>query len=356
MSVPTFVVGTGRCGSTMLSNMLREHPKVLSLSEFFGMMSDFSMVRLPKMFAGGYLDGRAFWSFVSEITPFMSFQLKHRVEPPEVLYPCDSPSARYSRETGIPGIQVTTLPHLTPEQDSVFDELGYEVNGWPVATMGDHYRHLFDWLTDRFGKRLWVERSGGSVLIALADVIDTFPDARFIQLVRDGRDASLSMREHIGFRSGLVMNAIRECLGVHPIESPDRLRIDRVPPELRRCLPENFDAAAFRAFRIELPFCGAYWSQSIAHGLDVLASMPPDRLLTLRYEDFFTDPKHQLDRFAAFLGEDYIDKDWSARCAATVRQPRSTWRDLPKEEARALTEACRPGFELLAGAGIDYEV
>ena len=34
MSTPTFVVGTGRCGSTMLSNMLREHPKVLSLSEF----------------------------------------------------------------------------------------------------------------------------------------------------------------------------------------------------------------------------------------------------------------------------------------------------------------------------------
>jgi hypothetical protein len=32
----TFVVGTGRCGSTMLSAMLREHPDVLSMSEFFG--------------------------------------------------------------------------------------------------------------------------------------------------------------------------------------------------------------------------------------------------------------------------------------------------------------------------------
>jgi hypothetical protein len=32
--VPTFVVGTGRCGSTMLSNMVREHPRILSLCDF----------------------------------------------------------------------------------------------------------------------------------------------------------------------------------------------------------------------------------------------------------------------------------------------------------------------------------
>jgi len=39
-----------------------------------------------------------------------------------------------------------------------------------------------------------------------------------------------------------------------------------------------------------------------------------------------------------------------------MRQPRSTWRDLPEDEARALTEACRPGFDLLREAGVEYEV
>lgn len=84
--------------------------------------------------------------------------------------------------------------------------------------------------------------------------------------------------------------------------------------------------------------------------------VPSDRLLTLRYEDFFTEPKRQLDALAAFLGEEFIDEDWSGRCAATVRPPRSTWRDLPAEEARAVAEACRPGFELLRAAGVHYDV
>lgn len=32
---PVLVLSTGRCGSTMLSDVLNTHPEVLSLSEFF---------------------------------------------------------------------------------------------------------------------------------------------------------------------------------------------------------------------------------------------------------------------------------------------------------------------------------
>jgi hypothetical protein len=67
-------------------------------------------------------------------------------------------------------------------------------------------------------------------------------------------------------------------------------------------------------------------------------------------------PKAQLDGLAAFLGEDFVDDAWSARCAATVTKPRSTWRELPEKTARALTEACRPGFEQLGASGVHYEL
>lgn len=175
-------------------------------------------------------------------------------------------------------------------------------------------------------------------------------------MVRDGRDTALSMKAYVAFRLLAVMGSLGDALGVNPLTSPDRSHIDRVPAELRPFLPEHFDVDAFKAFRPPLSICGGFWAQNIASGLAVFSELPDDRLLTLRYEDFFTDPNRQLDRLAVFLGPKFIDEDWSARCAATVRPPRWTWRDLPDDEASALTEACRPGFDLLATQGVEYEV
>ena len=47
-----FVVSTGRCGSTMLSNMLRLNPEILSLSEFFSLL-------MPDPLPAGELDAAA---------------------------------------------------------------------------------------------------------------------------------------------------------------------------------------------------------------------------------------------------------------------------------------------------------
>lgn len=353
MGVPTFVVGTGRCGSTMLSNMLREHPKVLSLSEFFTTVSEGS--RLPECFAPEPIDGRRFWGIVSAVAPMLSFVLKHRIRYDECIYPCDDPEARYSRVTGVPAIMATTLPHLTREHDRLFDLLRDEVTDWGNATISSHYRRLFDWLARYFGKQIWIERSGTSLILA-ETFLKMFHGARFIQILRDGRDTALSMQQHTGMRIYHAMNWLGQYLGVDPLTSSERSRIDRVPPELRPILPEQFDINAFNTYEVPLPLCGEIWSQQIGMGQKVLSTLPADRLLTLRYEDFFTDPKGQLDTLAAFLGPDFIDEAWSARCAATVRQPRSTWRDLPEETARPLTEACLPGFELLREAGLHYDL
>ena len=354
-SVPTFIVGTGRCGSTMLSNMLREHPKVLSLSEFFSSISDFSPQRLAEIFSPNVMDGRRFWEIVAAITPNLSLALGHRIEIPEFIYPCDAPEARFSRQTGVPGILHVALPHLTDEHDRLFDLLGDEVRTWPEATIGAHYGHLFGWLAQHFGKRLWVERSGGFLSFA-HHLLAMFPDARLVHIVRDGRDTALSMRDHRGFRLTYAMISLEQYLGVNPLLSNDRSQLDRVPAELRPFLPERFDADAFRAFELPLQMFGALWSQWIDEGLKLLDAIPADRLLTLRYEDFFVDPKGQLDTLAAFLGDELVDEDWSARCAATVRRPKSSWRDVPAEEARDLTEACRPGFDLLREAGVHYGI
>lgn len=352
MTAPTFVVGTGRCGSTMLSNMLREHSKVLSLSEFFAMVTYGQ--GLDQSFSDIRIDGRSFWTTLTAVIPWTSFAISRQIDVPEVLYRYNDPTARYTPQTGIPSILLVTLPHLTDNPDELFKILEDEVGNWPVATIDCHYRRLFGWLLQHFNKQLWIERSGPGLRM-VPQFLRLFPDARFVHLVRDGRDVAISLQEMESFRLAMAFNRIGGILGADPLLSQNRTHAHRLPAELLAFLPENFNIDSFRAHRDPLPQCGTYWTSQIQSGMNILRKLPSNRLLTLRYEDFFIDPKVQIDKLAAFLGEDYIDEDWSAFCAATVRPPRSTWRDLPGDEARLLTEVCRPGFELLRAADVEYE-
>ncbi|WP_428263977.1 sulfotransferase family protein [Haliangium sp.] len=352
MSRPTFVVGTGRCGSTMLSNMLRQHPLIASMSEFFSTVCDVGG-RIPEAFSEQELDGEQFWTFISAIAPREALALRHGVVMPEVIYPYDSPTARYSAQSGVPAILQVTLPHLTDDHDALFDELGKQVKTWPTQLRSEHYRALFDWLTQRFGKQIWIERTGG-VHVIIEPLHDFFPDARFIHIVRDGRDTAISIREHLGFRIFIVGSMLTEMLGVDPYVSSDRTHIDQVPPPLRAFLPESFDAQAFHDYRVPLDMCGGLWSQQIDNGLKVLNALPDESVHTVRYEDILADPAAQLDRLTRFLGAEFVNDDWATTCAQVVRTPRSSWRNLPASEADALSAACQPGFELLRSAGVDY--
>lgn len=354
MSVPTFVVGTGRCGSTMLSNMLRQHPKVLSLSEFFAIVMDGGL-RITETFSREPLNGAEFWEVVAYRGLFTSFAIRQRLPCPEWLYPCEARETRFSVETGVPGLLLTTLPHLTDDFDDLFAIMENEVPTWPTAPIAAQYTRLFGWLARHFGKTLWVERSGAGMAM-LDPLLATFPDARFVHIVRDGRDAALSIREHALLRLSFFTAALEQEIGAQWPRGQDSFLIAQVQSELAPFVGGSFDAEAFNAFRLPLEICASFWAQQIVGGLPLLGSLPADRLLTLRYEDFFEDAKGQLDAIATFLGDEFSDDEWSTRCAATMRTPRSSWRDLAHSEALALTEACRPGFEALAAVTVQYEV
>jgi hypothetical protein len=70
-----FIVGTGRCGSTLLSRMLAESPEMASLFEFFN--------GLPgNRFAPGTVSGDDVWEIISKPHPFVTMVTSrgHRVE------------------------------------------------------------------------------------------------------------------------------------------------------------------------------------------------------------------------------------------------------------------------------------
>lgn len=335
----------------MLSRMLHRHPEVLSLSEFFTMVCD-AGGRIPALFPESFLSGQAFWELITAITPQLTTTMRHDVSMAEIIYPFGRETARYTRQTGVPAISLTTLSQLSDDPDALLETLCESVSSRPEANIAEHYRALFDLLRERFSKRMWVERSGAA-FVFIKQVAKLFPDARYIHIVRDGRDTAYSMHNHVGFRIFGVGSLLTQMLGVQPFYDPDRSNIDRVPVPLRAFLPENFNGAVFRNYRIPLDACGDLWSQEIANGMEVLRELNEDRLLTLRYEDFLIDPRLPLAALASFLGLERRNDEWVESCAAMVHQPRSDWRTLPATMAAALDAACQPGQALLRESGIN---
>ena len=183
MAAPVFIVSTGRCGSTMLSNMVRLHPNMLSVSEFFVHVA-------TGAFRDKKVSGRAAYRRLNKPGLIVRTLLKHGLQPDEILYTYGH-EARYAPEE-TPPILCTTLPHLTDDYEQLWDELGPLVRARGKDTICSHYRFLFEWLAERFGKRVWLERSGGSLLLT-PELARHFPDARFVHIYRDGRDTAMSI-------------------------------------------------------------------------------------------------------------------------------------------------------------------
>jgi hypothetical protein len=342
---PVFVVGTGRCGSTLLSNIIRDHPALLSLSEFFTFVTDLGS-RIPQAFPAGLVEASAFWSIVSTAYPQQNLMLRSGVVMDEVLYPFTSSTARFHAGTGVPAVLQTTLPHLTNDPDALFDEMEAFVRALPPAPVAEQYRRLFTWLMQCFGKQTWVERTGSSLRI-VARLVEQFPEARFVHLVRDGRDCALSMSRHYGFRMMVIAFSLLELLGHDPFEDADRSTAEELPDDLYAFLPEHFDAEAFRHYQIAPSLYGHYWSGELIQGLATLAQLPPERVLTLQYEEILADPEQAIRTLLSFVHPSYVHEAWIGRAASVIHAPRSSWKTLSADEQRWLEAACQPGFRAL---------
>jgi putative sulfotransferase len=333
----TVVLGTGRCGSTLLSTVLNRHPRVLSLSEFFTSLD-------PDAFPVEQIDGDRFWAILSTPRSKAMTQLRHGVAPAEYLYPFGS--GRFTAETGVPPISLVSLPHLSDRPDEVLDEIEAAVTGWDRASVAVQYGRLFDWLCDRFDRDVVVERSGASLRF-VPGLRACFPDARYLYLDRDGSAASVSMSRHPSFRLEVRVLEMMDLLGVDPYLSPSADHADRLPPELRCLLPDRFDGAALMSQPIPLPVFGMIWAHLVADGVSELDAVPTDRIRYLRYEDVLADPLLRFREIAAMLGVDAPD-EWLAEAVTLVRPGSGTGRsELPEPERRALREACEPGTQAL---------
>lgn len=316
-----FVVGTGRCGSTLLTRMISAHADVLGLNEFF------TGLDWGRRFAPDDVTGAAFGELIATPNHVVTEVTSRGYEADEVAYPFRDDS-RYARGDGVPWVLVATLPRLTDDPDALFDEMMTFVGDLPAAPLATHYCRLFDWLVARFASRAWVERSGSSIDY-VGDLMTLYPGARFVHIHRDGHEAALSIRAHPFFR--LAVNVLYETIpsgGDDP--DPITTLLESIPP---------------------VEMFGRYWTEQLLHGFAALPRLGADQYLAVRFEDLLAEPRETLRAIGDFL-ELPNDTAWLERAAALVgKPPGSRFERLSADEQRQLAEACRPGQVLLGRAG-----
>jgi Sulfotransferase family len=343
----TIIVGTGRCGSTMLSNMLHMHPRILSLSEFWNLFPDRDINILASS-----ATGEEFWQLIAKPSIVDDGIVAAGVSMEEYFYPYGQ--ARFDPATGVPSI-CRVLAAVSDDPDALYDKLIGEVPSWPRRVVAGHCRALFRELAAMLGRQVIVERTGAA-LSMIPVLRRRFPDARFIFLHRDGPDCALSMSRHPLFRIALMKILADALSRSSPSEIiPEELLSEETrvlsPADLRSVAMPPFDMERLQAFPLPIELFAWLWSSEIHDGEIAIREVRRDEWMTLRYEQLLTDTKSELTRLADFIGVP-AERQWLDEACGFVdpgRAGTATVR-LDQDELAALRAACAAGsraFDLL---------
>lgn len=327
MTKGCFVLGASRCGSTMLSQMLRTHPVILSLSELITNQATAGL--LP-----GPVSGPDFWARLSTPGRLQRKLANPDAAPDEFLYH-RVPSGRFD-PYACPPILAVTLPHLFDDPDSVFDRLELHFATRPLRPLADHYHALFHWLAAETGRRHWVERSGGS-LVATQTLAREFPEARFVILLRDGRDVALSMQHYLPARMAIWFWKKAASVGLDVLAHDAHIGRSRWIDLAARLGGRTLPIDRILATEPSLRDCARFWSALTRNGLAAAQQIAPDQRLVLHFDDLVHDPRGALMRLMRFLDED-APAGWieSAARVPRIRRPRRL--DLSDAEQGVLTD------------------
>lgn len=321
-----FVVGTGRCGSTLLSNMLMQHPDGLMISECLGAPD-----RLTA-FAPGLITREAFKEVMLSNVPVIDLAVHRGNITKEQQYEVDD-----ATNFKIPAFLYITFPTLTDKPDELFAEMMALIETFPTQTMAQHYLGVFTWLQQKFGKSFWIERSGSSIEY-MPELYQMFPKAKFVHIHRDGPDAAISMSRHFYFQmlvSFFCKPATREELEQTELAGKPIRPDDPISRRLNAELPSIEQFAE-------------YWNYQLEIGYGVFARLSASQYLDVRFEDLIADPRMQLQRIAQFF-EMPDSRGWIDRAAAMVNstEVKSSLDGFSPQERESLLRACQPGRILL---------
>jgi len=168
------------------------------------------------------------------------------------------------------------------------------------------------------------------------------PDARYIHIVRDGRDAALSIMKR--WTGGAALGyVLRKARFVPPVDVPYyawrylRSRLARFarPDGAVGSWGPRFDG--IDELLREGPLsrvCAEQWRRCVREAADALERLPAERSIRVRYESFVEAPELEAARIADFVGLPPPDGGWRAHTTGVHRDGVGRW----KAEAQAIAD------------------
>lgn len=217
---PIFIVGAPRSGTTLLQYRLRNHPRI----------------SLPTG------ESHFFIPFYRNQAEFGDL---NKLENVRAVLEAMHKQSRAFLECDLHGLKfgVESLAHELYAEGR---------NTLPAIISG-----LFEKNARGEGKVRWGDKTPYYVL-HIPKLLDWFPDAQIIHLIRDGRDVALSLfgRRH--------------------------------------------DFGVYNTY-----FAAKYWQQYVERGHELGSALHAGQYLELRYEDLLSQPEEAMQKLCAFLGEEY---------------------------------------------------
>lgn len=307
---PIFVLSSGRTGSTFLARLIRSHPELLPVSDLIEPVGE-----IPYLNRELVVDGAAFFQILS--APSFKQRIAYWRHQPnaELLYLPED-------DNMVSLLLCYALPFLSSDPMALFVELKEKVSAFPKRPMPEQFTAFCDLLRDIYQKKFWVERTGGS-LPHSRQMIETWPNAKFIYNYRDPRETAISMMTGSFFRLYLEL-----------IKNPD-LDVwdwDYVPP-----IEEM--AEMLNGWVVETD--------------KALATVDAKQKFILRFEDLVINPYETmlgLSRFIFDREPNEQDRQWAESNTSTVKKPRKRFSELAGAQQssleRVLSEAInRQGYD-----------
>ena len=292
MTVLVFVCGTGRCGSTLVTELLARHSEV-------GFVSNIDD-KLTLLDLTGRWNNALFQRTRPRDPKLMPFKNRRRL--------LELGRLRLAPSEGWEVLRRQVSPLFS---DTYRDLVADDLNPWLERRL----RRFFERRMGAQRKPVFVHHLTGWPRARLLQAV--FPEARFIHVIRDGRAVASSWLQMPWW---------------NVYEGPNRWE-DFGP------LPQQYAAEWQRSGESFVVLAGLAWKLRIDAFEQTRAAIPPDQWVDVRYEDVIADPRLQVKALLEFVG-----LDWTPRfeaCFAHYRfQPSRSFRhDLSPANLTRLEQA-----------------